>query len=355
MSLLVPFGLKDGSLYEPRQVSNGKSCGCVCPGCQHPLIARQNSQTPHFAHAAGEDCKNGFETAIHLAAKQLIAERMEFSFPAVDLHLPGGYGCKESTQNLYTSSVKQLSEVRVEPWLNGFRPDLVIVDSAGNEVLIEIAVTHFVDNEKLVKIKNRGIHAIEIDISAAREKLDFSLLNKYLFNSPSSGIWLYHPLTEKLKQEYLTKRENEWESRRKAESDKYANYRMLNPREKIKRNIAKAQISNEQLKSLSVFIPGENAFDGGRYTWQSAVLAYISHQVEEYGLEGKSYGASFEPEAVVYWLVQLFDMTPPWKDAEKIAVWKYLKHLETLGIVRQHKNSFFEIIILPKDNHASNT
>jgi hypothetical protein len=308
MSLLVPFGFKDGSLYEPRQVSNGKSCVCVCPGCHHPLIARQKAQTPHFAHAAGEDCKNGFETAIHLAAKQLIAERMEFSFPAVDLNLPGGYGCKESTQNIYTSNVKQLSEVRIEPWLNGFRPDLVIVDSGGNEVLIEIAVTHFVDDEKLAKIKSRGIRAIEIDISSAREKLDFSLLNKYLFGSPSSGIWLYHPLTEKLKQEYLTKRENEWESSRKAESDKFANYRMLNPREKTRRNIAKAQITNEQLKALSVFVPGENAFDGGRYTWQSAVLAYISNQVEEYGFDGKSCGVEMDFESIVEWLNQLFDM-----------------------------------------------
>lgn len=33
MALLVPFGLKDGGLYEPTQVLNGKDCGCVCPGC----------------------------------------------------------------------------------------------------------------------------------------------------------------------------------------------------------------------------------------------------------------------------------------------------------------------------------
>jgi competence CoiA-like predicted nuclease len=97
MPLRVPFGLRDGLLYEPRQVSNGKACGCICPGCQHPLVAKQNAQTPHFAHAPGEDCNNGTETAIHLAAKQLIAERMEVSIPAVVLHLSGGYGVKEST------------------------------------------------------------------------------------------------------------------------------------------------------------------------------------------------------------------------------------------------------------------
>ena len=86
MALLVPFGLKDDVLYEPQQVPNGKACGCLCPGCKHTLIARQNAKTPHFAHAVGEDCQKGFETAVHLAAKQLIAERMELSIPPAVLH-----------------------------------------------------------------------------------------------------------------------------------------------------------------------------------------------------------------------------------------------------------------------------
>jgi len=84
-TLLVPFGLKDDKLYEPKptQVENGKACGCVCPACKKPLVAKQNAKTPHFAHAQDENCSRGLETAVHLAVKQIIAEKMEVRLPAV--------------------------------------------------------------------------------------------------------------------------------------------------------------------------------------------------------------------------------------------------------------------------------
>ena len=349
MSLLVPFGFRDGQLYEPRQVSNGKACGCTCPGCQHPLVAKQNAQTPHFAHAPGDACKNGLETAIHLAAKQLISERMELSIPAVTLQFPGGYGVKKSTQELYVSNLKTLSEVRIEPWFNGFRPDIVVVElDRAREILIEIAVTYFVEEPKLTQIKNHGLHAIEIDVSAAREKMDFFLLKKFLFDVPSLGVWLHHPRAAELEQESLSKREREWKAKEQAQSNRFENYRLLNPREQTRRNIAKAKITPEKLKALTAFVPGENAYLGGRYAWQSAVLAYIAKQIEEQGFDSVSYGSYLESEDVVSWLSKLFDIKPPFHEAEKIALWKYLKHLETLGLLQQRK-TFFEILILPKD------
>jgi len=213
VALLIPFGLKDGVLYEPRQVSNGNACGCVCPCCKHPLIARQNAQTPHFAHAVGDDCKKGFETAVHLATKQLIAGRMELSLPPAVLHYPAGYGKRPSTELLYTYNLKKLSEVRIEPWLDDFRPDIMVVESGKQmEILVEIAVTHLVDDLKLQKIKKRGIHAIEINVSEARAAMDFSLLNQFLFDVPSHGRWLYHPEVERYENEYVAKQKKEWET-----------------------------------------------------------------------------------------------------------------------------------------------
>lgn len=91
---------------------------------------------------------------------------------------------------------------------------------------------------------------------------------------------------------------------------------------------------------------GEN--QDGRDAWQSAVLAYIVKQVEEQGIDGISYLAYFESEEVTYWLAKLFDINATFNDAEKIAVWKYLKHLETLGILKQQGRSF-EILMLPKE------
>lgn len=81
----VPFGycVADGRMYAPREVPLGKRCGCICPACKDELIARHEingHKTPHFSHDSGADCANGLETAVHLAAKQLIEqEKLLFS------------------------------------------------------------------------------------------------------------------------------------------------------------------------------------------------------------------------------------------------------------------------------------
>lgn len=65
-SLQVPFGLRDGRLYEPLQVESGLKCACSCPGCGAPLVARHSPSgkvVSHFAHQPGADCATGFETA----------------------------------------------------------------------------------------------------------------------------------------------------------------------------------------------------------------------------------------------------------------------------------------------------
>lgn len=65
--LKVPFGLKAGRMWSPKQVAPGRECGCVCPACGAPLVAKAADSTcrrPHFAHLAETDCRAGYETAL---------------------------------------------------------------------------------------------------------------------------------------------------------------------------------------------------------------------------------------------------------------------------------------------------
>ena len=76
----IPFGrsMTNGRMFEPREVPLGNGCGCVCPACGEAIISKHcmaGKIAPHFAHAPGADCALGYETALHLAAKQLIADR----------------------------------------------------------------------------------------------------------------------------------------------------------------------------------------------------------------------------------------------------------------------------------------
>ncbi|WHY77279.1 competence protein CoiA family protein [Neobacillus sp. WH10] len=66
MKFKLPYGLKDGKLVHISDVEKGLKCECVCPACNHPLIARKGEKTAHhFAHYNGSECAKSVETALH--------------------------------------------------------------------------------------------------------------------------------------------------------------------------------------------------------------------------------------------------------------------------------------------------
>jgi len=199
-SLHVPFGLRDGRLYEPSEVVSGLECGCTCPSCGARLVARHSpsgSFASNFAHHAGADCAHGFESAVHLAAKQLIADRCEVFLPVVRAHVSGvGVGGKTFSGHklLSPAGLTSLSSVRKEEPRGNIRPDL-LVTLKSQEVLVEIAVTHFVDDVKLARIRSLGLPAVEIDVSGLRE-MNFAALRNALFTEAQKSEWLWHPKRE---------------------------------------------------------------------------------------------------------------------------------------------------------------
>ena len=229
------------------------------------------------------------------------------------------------------------------------------------EVLVEIAVTHFVDETKLQKIKERGIHTIEIDVSEAHENMDFAFLERLLFDVPSQAKWLYHPEVEWYENEYVEKQKKAWEENQRVKEwlrknedlenitvDRFKAYRRLATEEKIRRNLVNAEISDETFKTLTTFILGEHLYVGGRYAWQSAVLAYIVRQVKEQRAKRESDFPHFKSNEMAHWLAKLFDIIAQVIDVEQIVLLEYLKHLETLGLLKQ-QNGEFKILMLPKE------
>jgi hypothetical protein len=152
-------------------------------------------RTPHFAHAPGSDCATGFETALHLAAKQLIEARGCLAFPelVVEIRIVDDLGrVHNPAKQLAPAGRRTLSCVVLEQTLGQIRPD-VRVDAEGfGTVLVEVAVTHFVDEHKLGQIRRAGMPAIEINLSMLRDAT-FEALEVALFDNPATTKWLYHP------------------------------------------------------------------------------------------------------------------------------------------------------------------
>lgn len=139
----VPFGLKDGKLYEPSQVQRGKACDCICPSCNKPLVSKQGSiNKDHFSHAVNNSCQTGRETAIHLAAKQIIFETKNVYLPSIEIEGSSiRYGVVFFDKIILEKAIPSLPVI----------PDITATLSRKNDaknLYIEIAVTHFSEEKK---------------------------------------------------------------------------------------------------------------------------------------------------------------------------------------------------------------
>ncbi|OWY39307.1 hypothetical protein CEK28_08810 [Xenophilus sp. AP218F] len=81
---LIPFGLKEDVLVEVNDVDQGLACGCVCPACRAPLVARKGQvNIHHFAHHSRAACAEAMGQALLLAIVEVLQQ------PVSKLGLPG--------------------------------------------------------------------------------------------------------------------------------------------------------------------------------------------------------------------------------------------------------------------------
>lgn len=159
-------------------VEKGISCNCHCAFCNSPLVARKGDvRIPHFAHYNSPECKMGFQTSIHYMAKEIIYQNKTISLP-FDFEM----------------KTFPVSSVVIEKRIDNFIPDLIV--TIGNrQLIVEIYVTHKTDENKLAKIRNSCISAVEIDFHdlsdfcLTKESISKELLNrnriKWLYNNKS--------------------------------------------------------------------------------------------------------------------------------------------------------------------------
>lgn len=65
-----------GQLVDVDKVPVGNKCGCFCPACKEPLIAKNQGtkRMHHFAHQSGTECDYAIESMLHILAKEKIRE-----------------------------------------------------------------------------------------------------------------------------------------------------------------------------------------------------------------------------------------------------------------------------------------
>lgn len=383
----IPFGrtIVDGRMFEPRQVPLGKKSGCVCPACGEAVISKHcmsGKVAPHFAHVSGSDCALGYETALHLAVKQLIEERGELYFPALIVSIAptdAMYRKYAVARELAPAGLRALSGIALEPSLDTVRPDLMVFAHGFGKTIVEVAVTHFVDEVKLTKLRTLDLPAIEIDVSGLQDT-DFEALEQVLFSSSTNTTWLHHPkvasteasmlagLQPKLDAAAIEAEDarQQWERERaeQVRADAIERRKARAAEDEIKRQ--KRQRQHEELTKATAFkrrseseklvivqgrlgitrlppvlaarVHGASSFGVvNPHLWQTTLFGGLVHQRPAHGQ------AWVKKEFALGWMRYRFKSTPEFKESEPIAIWGYLRELTNRGALYIRKNGYFEI------------
>lgn len=176
------------SINDLEDVEIGLRCKCKCPQCKRDLQAcslTSKKVTRYFRHnnegynREGIDSLNGCtatsanESGLHMMAKEIIAETRKVAFPAMRISLDWfQLDFSEDTLSQLPQNIPLQSEfifdcnevVEIEKPYPQFRPDVSVAGN-GQTFLIEIAVTHRVDADKLARVENYGLPMLEIDLS----------------------------------------------------------------------------------------------------------------------------------------------------------------------------------------------
>lgn len=196
----LPFGLRDNKpihISEIKPGERGKACKCLCPHCKGQLIAKLGDiRIHHFAHTL-EDCGHGLETGLHLFAKKIIVEHKRLFLPPVIASV----GFQRET--IFEAKMVEFDEVIPEEYFHNFKPDLRLRKGSLN-LIVEIAVTHKVDDEKLSKIRLANVSALEISLDPSDfqgTEVNLPALTQRIIEQTQDKEWLFnvHASTRELK------------------------------------------------------------------------------------------------------------------------------------------------------------
>ena len=194
------YALKDGNIVSIDDVPSGKECGCVCPACGDELIARKGEKRMHhFAHRSNEDCEYGYESSLHLAAKDILSRSKKMVIPPIYVEFPQSGKSKEL---LYLKKEIPVDRVELEKHFDDIIPDIVVY-SGDKYFFIEIYVTHPIDDEKLKKLKENNISTIEIDLSKIKRDISVEELSDILLKTSPQKSWKYNAVSGKWYQRFV--------------------------------------------------------------------------------------------------------------------------------------------------------
>lgn len=200
---LIPFGLHQGRLVRAIEVANGLACGCLCPGCNTPLIAanRGTKNVHHFRHALSVDCRSTYEVSLHKFAVDLLIESKRIVLPDFCQVISNRtlYGAEVKKRVAFPGTQAEATQASAGVMINGVTPD-VVFDVGGHQLIIEVRTSAKVDDLKRHKLKATELSVLEVDLSTLNMKTicEPKLFERALLDDPNNKRWILSKRGEQL-------------------------------------------------------------------------------------------------------------------------------------------------------------
>ena len=204
----LAWAIQDDQIKHVDEVENGIKCDCICPQCGDKLIARNMGRikSSHFSHTTDTFCEGAAETALHLAAKDIIISSSEILTPTFDFN-PDVLNELSDKRKMDFGEVSnrrfRYKESKKETTVRNFRPDIEIIKDH-IKIYIEITVTNKTKKSKIVDFQKNGDLFFEIDLEKVPEDHTRNDLKDNVLFEKSNRRWLVLS-----KRDYLNKHQEE--------------------------------------------------------------------------------------------------------------------------------------------------
>ena len=166
----------EGKIVNVDSVPGGLACGCICPNCHEPLLARHGRKKAHcFAHHSedrGSNLKMCYKVILYKLAEQIIKTQKR-------IHAPSYYG-------IYGGGVIEFEDVRIDGQYERLdkQPDVIATTKDGKQYLIEFVYEYKVLHKNPIDYKN--MNCLVVDLS--HQWLES--LERFLLTSSKDRYWI---------------------------------------------------------------------------------------------------------------------------------------------------------------------
>lgn len=164
---IIPFGDRDGLLYQADEVANGLRCQCVCPECQRALVAANEGTKvlPYFRHQQ-KACEGGHAAGVKRKAIELIVGALQIQLPpftqVVSAQTMNRFPISKTVS--FEASMLRAERAEVAVKLADVTAD-VVLSSGDHQLLIYIRAAKRQVRQKETRLLELGLSVLELDLS----------------------------------------------------------------------------------------------------------------------------------------------------------------------------------------------